>query len=617
MNISHRSLLGAVLICILTVLAPSLKGQQQIEPCGNGGYHVHKMQTDAGYRQSILDAEELARTWIEKNPELLKDNSGDKLVIPVVFHVVYNMNKADIEKISYEQIVSQVEQLNRDFNRYNRDRVRTRSIFDSIAGSMDLVFALATKDPNGNPTTGVTYTSTKALGFDIGTNSGGYVRLDSLKSTTGGGKSAWSTDKYLNVWVAHLTYFGGDGLYGIATFPSSMPSNEVAGQSPPNPLLEGVAMFYPTIGLNINANGDTIFNGRTITHEVGHWLGLRHIWGDTQSGQCDSSDYVDDTPQARANANFNCNLNINECQNENAYWDGKNPPNMVENFMDYSGDLCYNMFSNGQISRMNSFLNTDRAGLWQNTAAGGKKKTEYKAWGYTEPVSGCTSDCDGKIEIIAQRGNAPYTYLVDGEIASDKVENMCAGLHRILVIDASNQVISFDLVVGEGNYRAPKYSKSKTNATCFSCADGKAKVTISKGRNPITVTWDVNPVFTGNQITNCAPGWYRFTITDGCAMQYTDSVLVSSPAGIAELKASEYQLFPNPATSDITLQLSEPAELSSINILNVAGSMIQSKSTKGFVTEINLPVSDLAAGIYLIELVDTQGSKKTLQFVKQ
>ncbi len=556
---------------------------------------------------------------MEKNPTALKSNTGEKVVIPVVFHVVYNENQVATEKIPYEKMVEQVEVMNRDFNRHNRDKSRTRAIFDSIAGSADIVFALATADPDGNPTKGVTYTSTKFRGFDITNVNSNYTRIDSLKSTTGGGRSAWPTDRYFNVWVAHLTYGGSDGLYGIATFPTSMPANEVAGQAPSPSRFEGVAMFYQTIALSTTAAGDTLFAGRTLTHEVGHFLGLRHIWGDTQSGLCDSSDYVFDTPQAKANANFVCNLTTNECTNENTYWTGKNPPNMVENYMDYSGDLCYNMFSNGQVTRMHSFLNTDRKGLWQNGNAGGKDVTEFKAWGYTDPVSGCSEDCDGKIELVAQKGMEPYLYTLDGFACSNKISDVCSGLHSITIRDAANQVVRFDLVVGEGNYKAPKYTKGKTNATCYNCPDGKGKVTISNGRQPMTVTWLVTPVVTGPQITGCKPGVYKFTITDGCGKQYTDSVTVGSPngTGIAALEPSEFIMYPNPATNELNISFNEAVELSEVRMVNVVGSLVSTISINSRTEDLKISVADLPSGVYAIELIDNNNSRKTLQFIKQ
>lgn len=612
----QKSSFIALFLLFITTITGNAQQGKTIEPCGNGGYHIERIIADSAYRNSLDQAELAAKNWLAKNPSALKDNSSDKVVIPVVFHVVYNENEEATEKLNYEKFVEQIEILNRDFNRYNKDRINTRPIFDSIAGSVNLVFALATKDPDGNPSAGVTYTSTTAKGFDLIPSGPNYPSIDSLKSTTGRGKSAWPTDKYFNIWVAHLTYFTSDGLYGIATFPRSMPENEVAGQKPPEQQFEGVAMFYRTIALNTNTSGDTLFAGRTLTHEVGHFLGLRHIWGDSQTQECDSSDYVDDTPQAKKNANFVCNLNTNECPNENPYWAAINPPNMVENYMDYSGDQCYNMFSNGQISRMQSFLNTDRIGLWQASTGGGKDQSEFKAWGYTDPLSGCSSDCDGKLELIAQKGTPPYQYMVDGFPSANMVDNVCDGLHSVVVSDALGATINFDLFVGDGNYQAPKYSRSRTNASCFGCPDGKVKVNIQNGRAPMTIEWQVNPPVTGPQLTGCTNGYYVFIITDGCGKQYKDSIKVDSPSGIAEMNASQFSLYPNPVNNELQISFEETLSLSAINIRNVLGSIVKSYTLRNKTQEITLSVDDLPTGVYSIELLDDKSSQKTLQFVK-
>lgn len=597
----------------LLCCAAGAQAQTQIDPCGNDSWHTKRWSEDKSYREGILQANAIAEAWMAKNKQFMKDNSGKKIVIPVVFHVVYNL---EAQKLPYERIVQQIETFNRDFNRYNHDRFKTRSVFDTVAGSCDVVFTLARKDPDGNPTTGVTYTQTSFKGFDLIPPNATYTRIDSLKSTSGGGHSAWP-EKYLNLWVANLTYFGGTGLYGIATFPRTMPPGEVAGQAPTDVKFQGAALYYQTVGMNVGTSNDTTFAGRTAIHEVGHFLGLRHVWGDSQAQACDSSDYCFDTPQCKKNANFSCNFSVNECSNEDTYWGSVNPPNMVENFMDYSGDNCYNMFTKGQIGRMQGFLNTERKALWENNTGGGKDRNQFKAWGYTNAITACPQVCDGSIELIAQEGTSPYTYYVDGVQSSSNIyTNMCVGLHSVVVKDAAGDSIYFDLHVNKSKYKKPSYSKSSTAATCFTCPDGTAKVTLGTGTQPYTVTWNVNPPVTGNQLTGCKNGYYKFTIVDGCGMTYTDSVKVNSPSGIAELSAEAIQLFPNPANDQVNVQLSDAVVLKSVVIRNLVGSEIRRINLEGATKEVTVNIADLSNGVYVLELVDESNSAKAMKFVK-
>ena len=185
--------------------------------------------------------------WIENQPE---SSSSTILTIPVVVHVVYyNSN----ENISTAQVQSQIDILNEDFRRLNADASNTPSAFQSVAADCEIEFCLATTDPNGNSTTGITRTSTSQSSFS--TN-------DDVKYSSSGGINAWNTSEYLNIWVCDL----GGGLLGYATFPGGNSSND------------GVVCDYAYFG-NTGTATSPYHLGRTATHEVGHYLNLWHIWG--------------------------------------------------------------------------------------------------------------------------------------------------------------------------------------------------------------------------------------------------------------------------------------------------------------------------------------------------
>lgn len=241
------------------------------------------------------------------------------VTIPVVVHVVWNTTT---ENISDAQIQSQIAVLNADFRKLNSDVANVPGAFSALAGDANIEFCLATIDPNGNPTTGITRTQTTVTAF--GTN-------DQVKSSATGGVNAWSRDQYLNMWVCDIS----GGILGYAQFPGGAASTD------------GVVIDYQYFGTTGTATAP--FNkGRTATHEVGHWLNLFHIWGDDGTG-CTGSDQVADTPNA-GGPNYGCPaFPTVTCSN------GPNG-DMFMNYMDYTDDACMFMFSNGQITRMQALF---------------------------------------------------------------------------------------------------------------------------------------------------------------------------------------------------------------------------------------------------------------------
>jgi Pregnancy-associated plasma protein-A len=254
----------------------------------------------------------LESTTIQSDIKLTEDK-GQKIFIPVVVHVVYNTPQ---QNISDEQIFSQLRILDQDFTRNNPDTVNTLTVFKPMAGNANINFFLSTKDELGNPTNGVTRTST----------SHGPFANDDIHFSDRGGKNAWPTNKYLNIWVCDLA----DGIFG---FTSSLGSD---------PLIVGVVIDYSFFG-TIGTVSSPFNGGRTTTHEIGHWMGLRHLWG--ASGGCMDDDGIVDTPM-QTGPSSGCNLTRISCGNLN----------MVQNFMDTSDDKCMNLFTKGQVAEMRKNL---------------------------------------------------------------------------------------------------------------------------------------------------------------------------------------------------------------------------------------------------------------------
>lgn len=244
---------------------------------------------------------------IERATESLMRNGGYKrlvagvITIPVVVHVVYN---AAAENISNTQVQSQIDVLNEDYNNTNADRTLVPAEFTSVDASIGVKFVLDR------------IIRVKSSKKSWSTN-------DAVKKSRLGGSDVVDPSTYLNLWACNL----GQGLLGYAQFPGGPSATD------------GVVVLYSAFG----RTGTLIpsYNkGRTVTHEVGHWINLRHIWGDANCG----NDLVDDTPPAQT-ANYGCP----NYPKYTACTGGK--AEMTMNYMDYTDDACMYMFTNGQKNR--------------------------------------------------------------------------------------------------------------------------------------------------------------------------------------------------------------------------------------------------------------------------
>ncbi len=280
----------------------------------------------------------------------------DIIQIPVVFHVVWNQ---EYQNLHDSVIFSQLDVLNEDYRRLNADASLTRTEFLDVAADAEIEFFLAEVDPDGNPTNGIDRVESAVSGFAL--NLFDFSTLDAVKSSSTNGADAWDTEHYLNIWVCNLEESIWGQIFGYAYPPEGAP-NWPAGNSAPSPGLEGVVLHYATVGRNnpqgLDDNLEGNERGRTATHEVGHYLGLRHIWADGFFDGCAEDDGLEDTPNAATSTNFICDYTKNTCD------DGEGDlPDMIENFMDYNEGECYNMFTYEQINMMRTNIELFRPGL--------------------------------------------------------------------------------------------------------------------------------------------------------------------------------------------------------------------------------------------------------------
>ncbi len=346
---------------------------------------------------------------------------GKKIVIPVVIHLLYNTASQNISDV---QILSQLQSLNKDFRKLNADTINIPASFAGLSADAGITFCLAKQDAKGKPTTGIVRKFTSLPHF---------MTDDAMKFSASGGDGAWDTKKYLNIWVCNL--FGRS--LGYATLPGSAADKD------------GLVIKYDAFG-TLGTLTAPFNKGRTATHEIGHWLGLQHLWGDANCG----NDGIDDTPPQQSYNNgcpafphkTLCSINNNG--------------DMFMNFMDFTDDACMNMFTKGQTNKMrsqfaqggnrNSFLNSsgcDSVAIQQGSLPvdiGVKTMINI----YPNPVSsilninfGNGNNQEKKLQISNAFGREIITLVFTAQKKSIPVNHLPAGVYFLQINDGKEKEI--------------------------------------------------------------------------------------------------------------------------------------------------------------------------------
>lgn len=364
------------LLSLLLLIIGGLSVNAQ-EKCGTIKILNEKIAKDPSVHHRMEQIEQFTQQYISNRK--LENIQSAIITIPVVVHVIHNGEAVGTgANISDLQILSQIEALNEDFRLQNFDSLQPSHPFWAYTADTEIEFCFAEQDEFGNPTTGIERIDGGQADWDP-------TDIDDiLKPAT-----IWDRDLYLNIWTVKYDA-ANSTLLGYAQFPGGADSTD------------GVVCRYDAFGYTGNVTPPNDL-GRTMTHEVGHWINLRHIWGDDSpqalqngtcdAGECSGDDFVGDTPDA-CEPNYGCKTfpwnAFNLCGTDA---DGE----MYMNYMDYGDDACLVMFTYDQGLRMQAALN-------------GPRSTLLTSNGCTPSTNGMNeSDFSNSVKIFPNPSNGIFT----------------------------------------------------------------------------------------------------------------------------------------------------------------------------------------------------------------
>jgi predicted Zn-dependent protease len=600
-----------ILASFLTFMALGLVAQHDHE-------HPHK----CGYSDAI-------QLIINENPRFVEEieaydrivpdleregaqlaRSGAVLRIPVVFHVIHSGTSiGNAANISDARILQQIQTLNNDFRRTNSDANQTPSMFQGVAADTEIEFCLATVDPNGNATTGILRHQYNNIPDQT------YIE-NTIKPQT-----YWDSNKYLNIWSVDMPT---NGVLGYAYLPYA----SIVGTS-----RDGLVVDYPHVGNNSSAFPASL--GRTATHEIGHYLGLSHVWANANdNGGCNNDDGISDTPLSSA-PYYGCpNHPQTQCS----------VTSMFMNYMDYVDDDCMNVFTQGQANVMRAVLSGNsthngvsfrsRAGLIShaaiacNTVAPGgclnvgtqqytmgfEQGEDLSDWG-TENVN---NDVNGTTA-VTWRTHAVHS----GNLYGPKTGARFAGyLWNTNGTTAANDWLftpCFDVVNGH-TYRVRfSYACASSNGTVY---PEKFKVTLNTDQTAASSIYTINDFGT---INNAYPsyldysgdfvisgngelhiGFHCYSDADKYMLHIDDFSLIDltllANEEVTNTTLEDITLFPNPSDGVLNVKLIESIDIQDnmfVHVYNATGALLARQTVDAQQTSID--VRNFPDGLYILQ----------------
>jgi len=594
------TIMKRILILSITCLfAIHTFAQEELIRCGNPAYHEILEAAYPGFTENVNTRFEETATAVAQPGY---KSSGVVYTIPVVVHIVY---KNSTENISDAQIQSQLDVLNLDYRKMNADVGQVPQLFAGLAADTEIEFCLATVDPNGNSTTGITRTPTNVSSFSI--------TQENIKQNGTGGKTAWDTGRYLNIWVGEIT----GGILGYAT-PSSLQGTSGAWR-------DGVVIGFTYFG----TMGTATFpynRGRTGTHEVGHYFDLRHIWGD---GNCSVDDGIADTPLQESQyggcPTFGSPSTIS-CGSQD----------MFMNYMDYTDDRCMFMFTTGQANAMRSVIQNHRAELLQNASVA------------CDPTggAGCRDLEEGPITMGFEEGDDFGGWSILNENGDDKQWNIYeqnpdntdygprSGSSCIVytwsytaaaddwfftpcfeVKSARDYELRF--WYGTGNDPGFSYPENMRVVTSTSPSASPDDILGTADFEQIEQPYNSNmPNNNYQDVTIALPdygdteiyiGFQCYSDADQYAMLIDDVEVVDVTTVSTEntITPEAFKTYPNPVSDELTLDFNfdETIENLQVNLVDLTGKMLYTTTIDNYTAgNFNINVSDYPSGVYFLNV---------------
>jgi len=627
--------------------------------CASVEYEKYLQENDS---KRLTD--EQFEAWINPLINNYKNNrstasTNEIIIIPVVVHVIHSGQSVGVApNITDAQVQSQITVMNNDFR-----RLSGTPGFNSnpVGADTEIQFVLAKVDPNGNPTTGIDRINMCAASWsttDINST---------VKPTT-----IWDPTLYLNMWSVNFT---DTTLLGYAQFPdaSGLQGLNTSGGAANT---DGVVANYSTFG-SVNYNDGTFLlnapynEGRTMTHEVGHWVGLRHIWGDSSCGD----DFCVDTP-VHHTSNSGCPSKT-DCNNTGL--------EMVQNYMDYSNDGCMNIYTQNQKDRMVVIMNNAPRRLSLKTSTKGNPiplfandaevKVEAICSAPVSPVCGPGQSFQ-KITLF-NRGttnltSATLNYSVSGGTVSTynwsgTIEPNKFSTFDMPVVDSTNGTITVSVVNVNGVLDERNTNNSSSGT--FTATSGPVNYTgfttvlfkLKRDNAASETTWNLKnnsgaTLYSGGPYGNgsivISQTWtvpagacYVFTINDSgsngiCCGNGNGYYTIKSPDntitvgegaqfGATESKAfsinylsnevfenvSNIYLYPNPSKDFVNIGMTNSEFPKSYSIYNALGQKITEMAISSD-SDLIIDTTTLSSGTYFVN-VFTDSAKKTLRFIKE
>ncbi len=470
--------------------------------------HLPSNQHFVDHKHSVNQFEQWLRK-VKTEKEARHSNlriAEEVYIIPVVVHVIHSGQAlGQGVNIPTDQILSQIEVLNEDYRKLNADTAQTFEPFKAVAADTKIEFRLAVQDPEGLPTTGIVRTQGVQSSYSIS------------QAATLADISSWPPESYLNIWVTDLT----SGLLGYAQFPVSNEPGLDTDRNP-NPAIDGVVIDYEYFGVGFNA--DDFSRGRTATHEIGHYLGLRHIWGD---GGCSRDDFCDDTPLNDSSTSG--------CPSEPSTSCGS--IDMNQNFLDYTDDACMSLFTSCQAERMRLVLeNSPRRKSLLISKGLEPVQLEENDLGIRNILGLFDESCSGSLSpAIEVRNYGTNTIdqfvvqlFVNGELAGNRLQS------ALNLTPGSTRAVNFDeLVLPEDATYDLRFEITSVNGT----TDGKA------GNNIKEESIYVSTLATGEIVSNFeSPSAWNYSESSEIQIRQAPKSTVENQATVFNFFGSEQSL---------------------------------------------------------------------------